>query len=347
MSPRILPRVKPLRDRNPIPIAVIGLVLILVAGFLAYRVDDLPVVGGGTTYTAYFTEAAGLKDGQEVRVAGVKVGKVTGVSLAGNKVKVRFRVKHTWVGDASTATIMIKTLLGSKYLALDPLGGNTQNPRDPIPLSRTVAPYDVTAAFEDLGRTFQQVNSTKLAESLTTISQTFENTPPEVRSALTGLSALSKTIASRDGDLARLLAGTKQLSGTLAAQNDQFEALFKDGNLLLAELRNRREAIHRLLVGTAALGDALVKLVERLRNPIRPMLDHLNQVTDMLERNQSNLDRAIRVAAPYTRVVVNATGNGRWIDGYLCGTVPKEYLVNGRWQPPAVGCEPPHLTGGR
>ncbi|MFD0537346.1 MCE family protein [Actinomadura luteofluorescens] len=337
-----------MRDRNPIGVAVVGIVILLVLGTLAYRADRLPIVGGGTTYSAYFSEAAGLDPGQEVRVAGVKVGKVTGVSLKGNKVEVTFRVKDTWVGNATRATIMIKTLLGSKYLQLDPLGYRGQNPKEPIPLDRTVAPYDVTTAFQDLGRTFEQLDTTKLAQSLETISTTFEDTPADVRVALRGLSALSTTIASRDAELSRLLAGTKRLSGTIAAQNSQFETLFKDGNLLLGELRRRRDAIHALLVGTQRLGGELVGLVDDNRRTLGPTLASLERVVGVLQRNQKNLERVLTTATPYIRVLGNATGNGRWVDGYLCGTVPDEYLKNGRWQPEDPDrCKPPHLTGGR
>ena len=343
------PRLKPIRDRNPIAVAAVGIAVLLVLGTLAYRADRLPVIGGGTTYSAYFSEAAGLTDGQEVRVAGVKVGKVTGVSLKGNKVKVTFRVKATWVGNATRATIMIKTLLGSKYLQLDPLGYRKQNPKEPIPLDRTVAPYDVTTAFQDLGRTFEDLDTARLAESLETISTTFEDTPASVRVALHGLSSLSTTIASRDAELSRLLAGTKRLSGTVAAQNTQFETLFKDGNLLLGELRRRRDAIHALLVGTNRLARELVGLVGDNRRTLGPTLASLERVTGVLERNQKNLERVLETAAPYVRVLGNATGNGRWVDGYLCGTVPDEYLENGRWtdRPPKGKCKPPHLTGGR
>ncbi|NDU71258.1 MCE family protein [Actinomadura sp. DSM 109109] len=342
------PRLKPLRDRDPIGVAVAGIVILLILGTLAYRADRLPLIGGGTTYSAYFSEAAGLDPGQEVRVAGVKVGKVTGVSLKGNKVQVTFRVKDTWVGNATRATIMIKTLLGSKYLQLDPLGYRRQNPKEPIPLDRTVAPYDVTTAFQDLGRTFERLDTTRLAQSLETISTTFEDTPADVRVALRGLSALSTTIASRDAELSRLLAGTKQLSGTIAAQNSQFETLFKDGNLLLGELRRRRDAIHALLVGTQRLGTELAGLVDDNRRTLGPTLASLERVVGVLQRNQKNLERVLTTATPYIRVLGNATGNGRWVDGYLCGTVPDEYLVNGRWQPEDPDrCKPPHLTGGR
>jgi phospholipid/cholesterol/gamma-HCH transport system substrate-binding protein len=125
--------VKPLRDRNPVAVAAVGLVILGLIVYLAFNANNLPLIGGGTGYTAYFTESAGLSPGNEVRVAGVTVGRVTGVSLAGNAVKVTFVVKNTWVGDASTVAIDIKTILGAKYLALDPVGAASQDPSAPIP----------------------------------------------------------------------------------------------------------------------------------------------------------------------------------------------------------------------
>ena len=113
---------KPLSERNPIAIAIAGLVLMGLLAFAVFDSANLPIIGGGTGYTAYFAEAAGLQAGNEVRVAGVIVGRVTGISLAGNKVAVNFKVKGAWVGNDTQAAIKIKTLLGDKYLALKPLG---------------------------------------------------------------------------------------------------------------------------------------------------------------------------------------------------------------------------------
>lgn len=334
---------RPMRERNPVIVAVVGLVILVGLGSAAYAADDLPVIGGGTTYTADFTEAAGLTPGDEVRVAGVKVGKVTGVSLNGAKVKVAFRVKGTWVGDRSTAAIMIKTLLGDKYLALDPLGPARQDPRARIPTSRTTSPFDVTQALNQLGSTLGQLNTDQLGQSLEAISTAFRNTPPNVRRAVDGLSALSQTISSRDTQLARLLTGTRKITGTLAAQNAQFEALLRDGNLLLGELEQRREAIHTLLTTTTTLAQTLTGLVNDNQQQLQPALQALDQVTGTLQNNQKNLDQALQVIGPYYRLIGNTVGNGRWLDGYLCGLIPKNYLPPGT--PPQEGCMPPKQGG--
>ena len=334
---------KPIRERSPVAVAVVGLAVLLGLGSAAYAADDLPVIGGGTTYSADFTESAGLNSGNEVRVAGVKVGKVTGVSLDRGRVKVTFRVKGTWVGDASTAAIMIKTLLGEKYLAVDPLGTARQNPSRRIPVSRTTSPYDVTQAFDQLGGTLGRLDTDKLGQSLQAISDTFRDTPPNVRKAVEGLSALSKTISSRDERLARLLAGTRKITGTLAAQSGDFDSLLHDGNLLLGEIARRRSSIHALLTGTQQLSAQLSGLVRDNQAQLDPTLRALDQVTSMLRRNQGSLDHALAVAGPYYRLVGNTLGNGRWFDSYLCGVIPRDYLPPGT--PPAIGCMPPKQGG--
>jgi phospholipid/cholesterol/gamma-HCH transport system substrate-binding protein len=324
--------------RGHLLIGLAGILVLVILCSVAFYSDDLPIIGGGTAYTADFSEASGLKPGNEVRVAGVKVGKVTGVALAGAHVKVTFKVKDAWIGDATTAAIKIKTLLGDKYVALDPLGLDRQRTDRPIPLSRTTSPYDVEQAFNDLSTTVGKIDTGQLARSLTTLSSAFRNTPPDVRAALTGMSRLSITISSRDTELARLLRGTRQITGTLAGQNGHFTTLLKDGNILLGMLRQRRNAIHGMLVGTTRMSIEISGLVTDNNKQIGPMLRRLDKVTKILSDNQRSLDRALALAGPYYRMVGNTLGNGRWIDAYLCGLVPKNYAPA---TVPEHGCQPP------
>jgi phospholipid/cholesterol/gamma-HCH transport system substrate-binding protein len=336
---------KPLSERNPIAIALAGLAILAGIALLAFFANDLPIIGGGTTYTAYFTEAAGLQSGAEVAVAGVPVGRVTGVSLAGDRVLVSFTVKNAWIGDASTVDIDIKTILGDKYLAVNPAGGAAQNPGQTIPASRTHAPYDVTQAFNGLGTELGQINTTQLARSLQTIATTFKNASPGVRSSLRGLADLSRAIAAKNVEVTRLLAGTRKVTGDLSGEDANFSVLFRDGNLLLAELRQCQAAIHALLLGTQALATQLSGLVNDDSATLGPALSSLSQVTAALQANQASLARALALAGPYYRLLGNTLGNGRWFDAYLCGLVPRSYLPPR--DRPARGCVPPKSAGGR
>ncbi|MFE9699851.1 MCE family protein [Streptomyces sp. NPDC006270] len=337
-------RITPIRERNPVAVAVAGLLVLALVGLAGWRADSLPFVQGGTSYSADFTESAGLADGDEVRIAGVKVGEVTGVSLDGAKVRVDFRVKDAWIGDSSTVGIAIKTLLGEKYLAVDPLGDAPQDPGSRITASRTTSPYDVTQAFNGLGETIGEIDTEQLAKSFETISATFKDSPPHVRSAADGLSALSRTVSERDAQLATLLSNSKQLTKTLAGKKSSFETLLEDGNLLLGEIQARRDSIHLLLTGTRKLGTQLTGLVEDNDKQLGPTLQSLGRVTAVLVKNRKSLDKVLAMTGSYSRLVGNTLGSGRWFDNYVCGVVPKSYLPAGT--PPATGCMPPRQEGG-
>jgi len=310
----------PLRERNPVHVGAIGLGLIAVLLLLAFNIQDLPLLAGHR-YSAAFAEAGGLKAGDEVRVAGVKVGKVSSVGLEGGHVKVAFRVgRGTQLGRDTTASVRIKTILGQKFLALAPTGSGHLDTE--IPLARTKSAYDVVEAFSDLTTTEERIDTDRLASSLDTIATTFRDSPQDVRAALSGLSRLSSTIASRDQELRELLGHAHAVTQVLSDRNAQVATLLSDGNLLLTELGARRAAIHTLLVSTVRLSQQLTGLVRVTRADMAPALAHLKDVLGLLQKHQSDLDASIRNLAPFVRVFANTLGNGRWFDTYVQNLVP-------------------------
>jgi phospholipid/cholesterol/gamma-HCH transport system substrate-binding protein len=314
--------VKPFRERNPYAIGTVSIVVLVLVLVAAFYSDNLPIIGGGTTYSADFTEDAGLQNGDDVLIAGVKAGKVTSIGLDQGHVKVAFQVKNAWVGNQSTADIKIKTLLGAKYLAIDPEGDTALNPNTAIPTSRTTSPYDVLDAFSGLSQTIQQLNTSQLAQSFDVLSQTFDKTPADVRSALDGLSALSQTISSRDAQLAQLLSNTGSVSKVLSDRDAQVQKLLSDGTLLLTMLDQREQAIATLLSGTKSLSTQLSGLVNDNQQQLNPVLTQLNQLTTLLQHNQTSLASGIQLLAPFARLFANTVGNGRWFDNYICGLLP-------------------------
>lgn len=310
---------KSFSKRNPVPIALVGIVLMVLGTIAALNSDDLPIVSGGTTYRAHFTEAAGLQVDNEVRIAGVKAGKVTDIEVEGDRVLVSFKVSDSWIGDETRASINIKTVLGRKYLALDPLGDQPLDPNDTIPLEQTAAPYDVMDAFRGLSDTVDDIDTDQLAQSFDTLSDTLDDTPDDVRGALDGLSELSDTIASRDEELTDLLANTREVSEVLADRDTELTHLLEDGDKLLTELSMRRDAITTMLHGSRELATELQGLIDDNEDQLEPVLSELDQLTDMLQRNQDSMEEGIERFAPFIRLFNNTLGNGRWFDNYLCG----------------------------
>ncbi|WP_019807115.1 MCE family protein [Saccharomonospora halophila] len=310
---------KSFQKRNPVPIALVGIVVLVLSTLAALNAEDLPIIGGGTTYRAEFSEVAGLTADSEVRVAGVRVGEVADIELDGDRVLVSFTVSDTWLGADTSASIQIKTMLGQKYLALDPVGERALDPRETIPIERTAAPYDIMEAFRGLSGTIDEIDTDQLARSFDTLSETFADTPEDVRGALRGLSRLSDTIAFRDQQLSELLGNTRQVSRTLADRDAELAKLMEDGNKLLEELRNREQAIKTMLDGSRQLATELQGLVDDNNEQLAPVLADLDQLTNMLHRNQESLSEGIKQFAPFVRVFTNTIGNGRWFDNYICG----------------------------
>lgn len=303
-------------ERNPAWIGVIGMVVLTVLCGMTFYSDSLPGVAG-KTYSAEVAESAGITDGAEVRVAGVKVGKVSDVRLDGAKVIVEFRAKGVSLGEDTRAAIKIKSLLGQKYLALTPAGDGELD--GPIPLERTTVPYDVALAFEDLSRNVGAIKTERMAKSFDVLADSFERTPKALRQMLEGMSALATTISKRDDELASLMQSSAEITGVFSGLSTEIESLLNDGDLLLDELAARREAIHELLVGTQRLSTQLTALVRENEDELSPALAKLDKVSRILNRNHSEIDQAMKLIGPYYRMLNSATGTGRWIDGYVCG----------------------------
>jgi phospholipid/cholesterol/gamma-HCH transport system substrate-binding protein len=313
----------PFRSRNPVIIGAVSLAVIAALILAAFRAQDLPLIGGGDTYYAAFTEAGGLKPNDEVRIAGVRVGKVEKVELAGDHVRATFRVDGgAEFGDETHAAIKVKTMLGAMYLALQPAGGGQLEEGGEIPVERTSSPYNVIDAFSGLAETSAKIDTDQLAESLTTLADLTRNTPEEFKDALDGVSRLSTNIAARDEQINSLLKNLKRVTSVLDDRDQDIIALMKDSDVLFRALVQRREAVHNLLVSTSTLSKELTALVQQSRADLKPALTHLDNVVQVLNKNEDNLDNSLRLMAPFYRVFSSTLGTGPWFDTYIQNLPP-------------------------
>jgi phospholipid/cholesterol/gamma-HCH transport system substrate-binding protein len=317
----------PFRERNPVTIGAISLAVIAALLVVAFKAGDLPVIGGGDNYYASFTEAGGLKPNDEVRIAGVRVGKVRSVELKGGRVQVRFQVNSgAQFGPETGAQIKVKTILGSMFLALKPAGSGQMKEGTDIPVSRTSSPYNVVDVFEGLAKRSERIDTDQLANALDTLATLTRNTPEEFKSALKGVSALSRNVAARDQELNELLTNLDDVSQVLGERKDDIVGLMKDADVLFRALVARREAVHNLLQSTATLSRELTALVRQSRADLKPALDQLQGVVDLLNANQENLDSSLRLMAPFYRVFANTLGNGPWFDTIIQNLPPTPQL---------------------
>jgi phospholipid/cholesterol/gamma-HCH transport system substrate-binding protein len=304
-------------------VGAISLAVVMGLILLAFNADKLPIIGGGDTYYADFSEAGGLKANDEVRIAGVRVGKVDSVSLDGDHVKVAFRIEDgADFGTDTRAAIKVKTLLGAMYLSLEPAGSGQLSEGSEIPTSRTTSPYDVVEAFSGLARTSERIDTGQLATSLTTLADLTRNTPANFRKALSGVSALSTNLAARNQQIGTLLQNLRTVTTTLNSRDQDIVGLMRDSAVLFRALDKRRQAVHDLLTSTSQLSVELTRLVRQSRADLNPALTNLNDVVGVLNKDSDQIDQSLRLMAPFYRVFANTLGNGPWFDTYIQNIPP-------------------------
>jgi len=307
---------------------LVGVVTLVVIGLvltLSFRLSTLSGLfsGGGRELHAQFTDAAGIAPGDVVRIAGIDVGTVKGVSVQRDHALVDLTV-HDGVrlGERTTATLQLDTLLGQHSLALAPAGSGELAAGSTIPLDRTTTPFGVTDALLGTAQRLAPIDTRQLTKALDTVAATIDPAAPDVRTAATGLSGLARTVSQREGEVQELFAQTAQISATLAARSKDISTLLANSGSILQTLDQRQLVIRALLRTTSSLAATVTAVIADNQGQVTPALTHLHHVLDVLKDNQAELDESLRLLAPYLRYFLNLTGNGRWFDGTFAGLVP-------------------------
>lgn len=318
------PHVKPLADRNRHAVGAVGALILVATVAATFSYDKLPLIKGTSDYTAFFTEAGGIKAGSKVQVSGLEVGSISDVKLDGARVRVDFAVRDdVELGDRTEAAIKTETVLGTKMLEVTPRGDGRL--AGPIPLERTTSPYDLPTALGDLTTAVSGLDTTQLSESLTTLAQTFADTPPELRMALDGVARFSDTLNARDAQLRNLLANANAVTGVLATRSEQIATLVVNTNSLLAELLSQRESIDALMTNVAAAAQQISGLVDDNRTALKPATDKLNGVLGILDTRKQELQRTLYLLRRYAMSFGEVLGAGPFFKASLVNLAPGQF----------------------
>lgn len=310
---------KSFREMNQARIGLISVGVVVGAMVLLFNLAQFAFLTGSTTYRAAFADAAGLLKDDPVQLAGTKVGKVRSIELAGDRVVVSFDISNDdfTMGDQTSAAIKTGTLLGRKFLQVNPAGSGELDPDTVIPLERTTTPFTITDQLGNLAVKAGEIDTQQLARSFDTVSDAFAGSPPQMRDALRGLTRISRTISTRDRGIRDLLGNAEGVTGVLADRNHELTKLIFDGNRLLGELERRRAAIRALLINTSNVSDQLRGLVGDNKVELRATLRRLDSVMDVLLRNKGNITLAVKRIAPFASALGEAVASGPFFTAYV------------------------------
>lgn len=316
---------KSFSERNPYIICVVGVTLTLALMLGALNYDKLPFINQNNHYSGYFADAGGLIPGNPVQVSGFRVGQVESISLDGPRVLVTFNAdKHVRFGDRTEAAIKTVSLLGAKFLEVIPRGGGRQG--GPIPIERTRSPYQLPDALGDLSATISGLNTDQLSQSLAVLSETFKDTPADLKVALQGVARFSQTLDARDAALRNLLGDANKTTAVLAQRSDEVVRLITDTNAVLAQLQTQSRSLDQIFGNISAVTRQVKALADDNRDTLRPALEKLDGVLAIVSNHRQRVQESIKRLNTYAMSLGESVASGPFFKAYVSNLLPGQFL---------------------
>lgn len=313
--------IKNFRERSPVVVGAISIAAIAAATTFAFFIDRIPALKQAYDITAEFKDAAGVRAENQVRVAGIKVGTVESVELAGDRVLITMEIDNgIEIPDDAFAEIKLATLLGTKFIDIEAKGGGPfLEEGDRIPLERTTVPYEIYQASNQGTNVLEDLDGDALNKMLVELTKLTRIAQDDIGNALEGLNELGEGMNEKDEELASLLAGANDLTKLLDDEGDELVSLIDSSNQVLGSLAQKREEVQSLLVATNQMAREVSSLLRQNRGNLDSILTDLHRALVVLDRNVEDLDLAFEYAGPSARYFGSIFTQGRWGDIYSCG----------------------------
>lgn len=284
-------------------LGAVGIVLVLVvsSGFRVLGVGEQSI-------KAEFVQAAGVKVGDKVDISGVPVGRVSEAELEGDHVVLTLQVKNdVKFGPDAKASIKMATLLGARYVDLEP-GDGSGLPDKRIPKNNTVVPYNLADVVQQGTPKFEELDAGKLAESLNLINQQMGDSPQLFAQALDSVGALAKVMDTRKTEVDALLKDLDRVTQILGDNRNSVLLVITQGEAIASRVMERQGLLRQLLDNVAMLTGQLQQIGAENDNQFTTTLDQLNTMAQGLQKNKDNLDRLLSITPPSLRYLANAWG---------------------------------------
>jgi len=317
-----------------IKLVVFIVVTVLATGLLAATIGNLRF-GGTTSYQALFTDATGLLKGDDVRIAGVRVGEVDGVAVArkGNRsvARVTFNVDSDRPVAVSTrAQIRYRNLVGQRYVALSEGAGSGRalTEHGTIPLRQTQPALDLTVLFNGFKPLFAALNPQDVNAFAMEIIKTLQGEAGDVNSLLGHTASLTSTLADRDAVIGRTIDNLNAVLGTVDEHGKQLSTLISELQRFVSGLATDRQAIGASLTNIANLADATAGLVKEGRPAIRADVKELGAVAGNLDDNKKVVAGVLQRLPNKLDTITRTATYGSWFNFYLCDFEGRVILSN-------------------
>ena len=316
-----------------IKFGIFGLVMAVLTAFL-FVVFGESRTGATNDYSAVFADASRLEAGDSVRIAGIRVGTVKGVSLqADRKVAVEFDAdRNTKLTTGTKAAIRYLNLVGDRYLELvDTPGAAKILPVGAqIPVDRTAPALDLDLLLGGLKPVIQGLNPQDVNALTTSLVQILQGQGGTLESLFSKTSSFSNSLADNNQVIESLIDELRTVLETLSKDGDEFSGAIDRLDQLIEGLSSDRDpigtAIESLDNGTSSLAD----LLGRARPPLNGVIDQLNQLAPILDNDKDRLDATIQRLPEIYRKLARVGSYGAFFPYYICAVTFRASDLQGR-----------------
>jgi phospholipid/cholesterol/gamma-HCH transport system substrate-binding protein len=292
------------------------LTALLFVIFAQYR------TGSTNSYSAVFTDVSGLKAGDSVRAAGMRVGTVKNLSMQpDDTVVATFDADRDVVlTTGSRAAVRYLNLVGDRYLELIDGPGSTRllPAGSQIPADRTAPALDLDALLGGLKPVIAGLNPQDVNALTASLVQVFQGQGDTLNSLLSHTASFSNDLADNNQVIEQLIDNLNTVVATLAKDGDKFSGAIDRFERLITGLAQDRDpigaAIDSLSTGTASIAD----LLSSARPPLAGTVGQLSRLAPLLDQDKGQLDVALQRAPEDYRKLVRLGAYGSWLNYYIC-----------------------------
>ncbi len=298
-----------LEPENRLRIGLMGILVVLLVVGVGQSFTSVPMLFARPSYYGQFTDTGGLLKGDKVRIAGMEVGKVEDLKIDGAHIVIKFSIGTNTIGTESRLAIRTDTILGKKVMEIEALGNKTLRPGETLPLGQSTTPYQIYDAFFDVTKAATGWDIDAVKKSLHVLSETIDQTYPNLSAALDGVAKFSDTIGKRDEEIKHLLAQANSVASILGDRSEQIDRLLVNTKTLLAAFNERGQAINALLGNIAAFSTQVQGLINDNPN-LNHVLEQLRQLTDILNERKDDLANGLEEVGKFLPSLNEAIGSG-------------------------------------
>jgi phospholipid/cholesterol/gamma-HCH transport system substrate-binding protein len=303
-----------------------SIIFIVITGTIT-AILGISIAQSGTSgrvgYHAVFSDVTGLVVGNDVDIAGVRVGTVTSISVYDRHLAlVGFSIQQGRQLPASvTATIKYLNLVGQRYIELGQGTGpvdRTLPPGATIPLSHTTPALNLTELFSGFQPLFQALSPGDVNQLTSEIITVFQGESPDITALVATVGSLTNSLATKDKVIEEVIGNLNSVLRTISSRGNALGNFITNLQELVSGLAADREPIGTAISAMGDLTSATAGLLQVARAPLQTDIVQLGRLATNLADNSPTVNTFLQDLPAKMADIARLASYGSWLNFFLC-----------------------------